>query len=392
MSVTELLAHLALIGALYLFVPVVLIEFWRRKRSLQKLLSQPGDQGQSMSQPEVSVIFAAKNEEARIGDTIECTTGQTYDRVNVVVVNDRSDDRTGAIIDEKAGQVDNLQTLHVDALPGGWLGKCHALEKGSRIASGEWLLFTDADVQFDANVVENAVHAAARTGADHLVLFPQLQWKTLPEVSLLTLFTMMLGVGFKFWKVESASLRAWVGIGAFNMIRRDLYERFAGHEALRLEIADDMKLGYLAKKHGGKSVALYSDGSVRVRWREGTLDIVRGIIRSGFAGMDFNWLRLLFAVCGLVLVFLMPLVLVFMEVAAMARVEALLAIAFMAGAMGLTARSQGFPLNSAMLYPMSAILFIYGITASAVGTVLHGGVRWRDTFYSISELRRGTVR
>lgn len=387
MTIIEALAHIALAGALYLFIPVLLIHRWRKSRRLADV-----SPSSTFSNPDVTILFAAKNEETQIGETLRSIRLQDYSALSAVAINDRSEDHTRAILDQEAERNEDLTVLHVENLPAGWLGKCHALWKGSAEAQGEWLLFTDADVEFDPHVVRLAVAAAQKYQADHLVLFPQLLWKSLSEASLLTFFTMMLGVGFKFWRVESGSMNAWVGIGAFNMIRRDLYDSFHGHEALRLEIADDMKLGYLAKKHGGKSVAMYSDGCVRVRWRQGTMDIVRGIIRSGFAGMNFNWFRLVFAVAGLALAFLAPFVLLLVADNLITYMEAILSIVLLASAMMLTAQSQGFPARSVLLYPLSVGLFLYGLLISGFTTVVHGGVGWRDTFYSIKELKKGTVR
>lgn len=402
-SLFDILALLAAAGALYLLIPVLLIERWRRKRGLPPT----GREDASRTWPRVTVIFAARNEEQAIRSTLHRLAGQDYPALDIVVADDRSDDETGAIIEEEKEKRENIRTVHVDKLPKGWLGKCHALWKGAAVAErrtkegespdvredrDEWLLFTDADVAFDQDAVRRAVAAAETYGADHLTIFPQLLWKGSLEASLLAMFAMMLGVGFRFWRVESASMHAWVGIGAFNMIRRDLYDRFGGHRALRLEVADDMKLGYLAKKYGGRSVAVYSGGAVRVRWREGARDVVRGIIRSGFAGIDFSWWRTLYAAAGITLVFLLPFFLPFLSSSLLVLCCSISVVAMLCLALGMTARAQRIPVRMIFLYPVAALLFLYGVVASAVIATIKGGVSWRDTFYSIGELREGNVR
>lgn len=400
MSIPIILSLLSLVGALYLLVPVLFIERWRGKRSLPSVI-------ESGSSPtaRVSVIFAARNEEKAVCSTLRRLADQDYPLLDIVVVNDRSEDETAAILEREEKQGEKITVVHIETLPSGWLGKCHALWKGvERIADegspdereaksdNHWLLFTDADVAFDRHAVRLAVEAAERHKADHLTLFPQLLWEGKLEASLLVLFSMMLGVGFRFWRVESRSMKAWVGIGAFNMIRRDLYERFNGHEALRLEVADDMKLGYLAKKYRGKSVAVYSGGMVRVRWREGARDVVRGIIRSGFAGINFNWWRTLYAVVGILLVFLLPFFLPFIVSSSAVIYLSVAAVILLFIALGLTARAQRIPVWAVLLYPVAAMLFLYGIFASALVATVRGGISWRDTFYSTEELRRGSVR
>src|SRR5690606_6511949 len=107
------------------------------------------------------------------------------------------------------------------------------------------------------------------------VLFPHLRFEGRLEGGILTLFTLLLGTGFSFHRVESDNPEAFVGIGAFNMIRSSLYRSFDRHTQLRMEVADDMKLGYLAKKHGGRSTARYGGDRLSVRWRQGAIDTLR---------------------------------------------------------------------------------------------------------------------
>ncbi|MCB0712926.1 MAG: glycosyltransferase [Ignavibacteriae bacterium] len=387
MVLNDLFALIALAGALYITIPVLLIERWRRGKGLVQQSME-----QNSKEVSISAIFAARNEEANIGQTLESLLQQKCENIEIIAVNDRSNDTTGFIINQFADQYPIIRAVNVEVLPSGWLGKCNALQKGVEESKGEWLLFTDADVKFDSDVVRQAINSAELYEADHLVLFPELLWQSPMEAGLLAFFTMMLGVGFQFWRVEQASLRSYVGIGAFNMIRRSLYERFAGHHALRLEIADDMKLGYLAKKYGGKSVPLYSEGKVRVRWREGAWDVVRGIIRSGFPGINFNWFRLIFATVGIVVVFILPFFLLSFNPTGGTVVFSALAILFSTISIALSARSQRIPLWTLFLYPLAAGLFVCGILLSAIVTTVRGGVGWRGTFYSIEELKRGSVK
>lgn len=391
-----ILTGISIGGALYLLVSVLRVYVWSRGRSIPEfeteLVRRDYNLSPERSLPRVSVIFAAKNEEQSIRQTVVGLLTQEYDNLEVVAVNDRSDDDTGKVLRELGREYGNLTVVTIDKLEENWLGKCHALHIGVAKATGEWLLFTDADVAFDTDVIRRSVKAAEQTQADHFVLFPQLRWVGHVEVALLTFFTMMLGIGFRFWDVESKSMRSWVGIGAFNMIRPDLYKRFDGHRALRMEVADDMKLGYLAKKHGGRSVVMYSDGIVSVRWREGALDIVRGLIRSGFAGMDFSLGRLLYSLTGLLVTGPIPIILLVCSQDPYIRVGSAVAMVMMLIALALTARSQRFPVWTAILYPITTVLFLVGVVGSAVMAWVRGGVMWRGTFYTIGELRKGSVR
>ncbi len=343
--------------------------------------------------PSITIVVAALNEEGTIGPAMRSLLELDYPAFTVVAVDDRSTDRTGEILDRLAGEFpDRLRVLHLTELPAGWLGKCHALWRGSALADGEWLLFTDADVLFDADVLRVAARFAEGDGADHLVLFPRLLWHGYVEAALLGLFATALSVAFQTWRVESRSLRAYIGIGAFNMIRRRLYDSFGGHEPLRLEVADDMKLGYLAKKHGGRSMAIDSAGKVRVRWREGALDVVRGLERSGFAGVNFSWLKIVLATIFFFGVMLAPYALPLITASATVRWLSLGSIVAAMAVYALAARSNRLPIWIGALHPAAVILFTVAFLRSAIVTSLRGGLSWRGSFYRIEDLKRGTVR
>lgn len=343
--------------------------------------------------PRVSIVVAAMNEEQEIEGAVRSMLALDYPALEVVAVNDRSTDRTGEILDALAReQPERLRVVHVRELPAGWLGKCNALEQGEKLATGEWLLFTDADVLFEPQALRTAVAWAEMRAADHLIFFPEMLWHEYTEAALLSFFTMSLSISFRLWAIESRSMRAFMGVGAFNLVRRSLYDRFGGHRTLRMEVADDMKLGYLAKKFGGRSMAVRSEGEVRVRWRNGTRDTIRGLERSGFPGIDFSMTVAIGSVVGCLAGLLAPLYLPLVAGSAVVTAICAAAALFILAAYAVDASTHRLPLWIGILHPVACILFAYAMIRSVVVTLRAGGLSWRGTFYSIAELRRGTVR
>src|SRR4029078_5639046 len=126
-----------------------------------------------------SVIVAARDEESRIGDTVRHLLAQLDVELEVIVVDDRSTDRTGEILRELTEQDSRVRTQRVDELPDGWLGKCHACHLGAASAKGDWILFTDADCWLKPDVISRALQLAQRELADHVTLTPGIAAKSL---------------------------------------------------------------------------------------------------------------------------------------------------------------------------------------------------------------------
>jgi len=139
--------------------------------------------------PRVSIIVPARNEEAEIESALRSLLTLDYDNYEVIAVNDRSTDRTGEIMENIARDLYNsksvqkvptnvlLRVIHHIELPAGWLGKTHAMWTAANQATGEWLLFTDADVKFKPDSLRRALAYAESAPADHLVLFPRMIMK-----------------------------------------------------------------------------------------------------------------------------------------------------------------------------------------------------------------------
>ena len=196
--------------------------------------------------PRVSIIVPARNEEEDIELSLTRLLELDYDNYEVIAVNDRSTDRTGEIMERVAlsGSVKGrLRVIHHSELPFGWLGKTHAMWTATNEATGDWLLFTDADVLFKPDSVRRALAYAEAERADHVVLFPQMIMKRPGEYMMIAFFQTMFVFGHRPWKVADPKTRDHMGVGAFNLIRRSVYEAVGTYEALRMEVLDDMKLG-----------------------------------------------------------------------------------------------------------------------------------------------------
>lgn len=340
--------------------------------------------------PRLSVIVPALNEEATIGPAMESLLALDYPALQIIAVDDRSSDRTGAILDALAARDPRLRVVHVRALPTGWLGKNHAMHLGAAQAGGDLLLFTDADVHFEPTCLRRAVAIAKQRRLDHLILFPEVELHGFWETASVWFFGLLLSLGSRVWDVPNPRRRAFMGIGAFNLVRADAYRRAGGHAALPMEVADDMKLGKLLKRAGGRADCALSDGMVRVRWVVGLRGIVVGLTKNLFAGFEFRPAAALGACVVLMLVAVWPLVGLLVGPAG-ARLTCAATLCIMVYAAWRTPPAPRLSPLYGLAFPLAALVVIYIILRSMAFTYRQGGIVWRGTKYPLDELRKGVV-
>src|SRR5262249_6223146 len=152
----------------------------------------------------------------------------------VIAVNDRSTDRTGEHMDNVASLPEahgRLKVVHVSELPPGWLGKPHAMWTAANAADGEWLLFTDADVLYRPDVLRRTLAYAEAERADHVVLFPRMIMHSPGERMMIAFFQTLFVFGHRPWKVADPKTKDHMGVGAFNLVRRSVYESVGTYRA-----------------------------------------------------------------------------------------------------------------------------------------------------------------
>src|SRR5262249_37089368 len=261
--------------------------------------------------PQVSIIVPARNEEQGIEAAMRSLLALDYPGFQVIAVNDRSSDSTGAILDRiAAGAGAGMRVLHLTELRAGWLGKPHAMAAGLAQAAGDWILFTDGDVVFRQDTLRRAIQFAERSAADHLVIFPTMLMETWSERMVGGFFQCMfvLAWGHSPWKVADPEAPDYLGAGAFNLIRRNAFAAIGGLEPLRMEVIEDMKLGKLVKRGGFQQRIAFGRDLIRVHWARGAFGVVRNLTKNLFAFMNYQWPVAVLAAGVVLLVNVVPFV------------------------------------------------------------------------------------
>jgi glycosyltransferase involved in cell wall biosynthesis len=347
----------------------------------------------SSQESRVSIIVPARNEAVDIENCLTSLLKLDYQNYEIIAVDDRSTDGTGEIIDRIAAgpaQQGRLKVIHVAELPPRWMGKAHAMWSAAQQATGDWLLFTDADVTFRADSLRRVMAYAEAEHSDHVVLFPQMVMKQPGERMMVAFFQTLFVFGHRPWKTADPKAPDHMGVGAFNLIRRSAYEAVGTYERLRLEVLDDMKLGKVVKNAGFRQRNVFGDDLISLHWAKGALGMVDNLTKNFFAVLSFQWWRVLASCFGFAFLNLLPFLGVWFA-HGWERLPYLMALLAMFGIYVGMSRRSPIPPYYLFLHPISTALFLYILLRSMSVTLWHDGVVWRGTRYPLDELRKGMV-
>jgi cellulose synthase/poly-beta-1,6-N-acetylglucosamine synthase-like glycosyltransferase len=377
------LACFALLTACYILLAVVL-----NRRYVQKLRDVPIP---ALSQwPKISLIAPARNEERNIEVAMRSLLAIDYPNLQITVINDRSTDRTGEILQRLAAEDARLNVVEVTVLPPGWLGKNHAMHLGAARSDGEWLLFADADIVFEPTTLRRAIGYVQQHKLDHLSAYPDARLPHWLLNAFIVTFAMMFTVFVRPWQVRNPKSRAYIGIGAFNLVRAEAYRAVGGHEPIRMRPDDDLKLGHLLKKNGYRSDVVNGLGCVIVEWYSTLGELIRGFEKNSAAPVDYNAAIVLAACVFLFVTNLWPFVAVFITWGWPQLLYGLTILTLLTAAT-LTAADIRHPLWSALVFPWAVTIFFYINVRGIFLLYYRGGIQWRDTFYSLAELKANRI-
>ncbi|WP_299501950.1 glycosyltransferase family 2 protein [Mucilaginibacter sp.] len=359
-----------------LLIAYLLINF----RKIKQLNVQPI----SNKEPALVIIIAVRNEEDDLAAALQSVCNIKYANYRILVVNDRSTDRTADILKDFTFRYKQLTVTTITELPDGWLGKNNALYQGYLNSTEEWILFTDADIVFHPDAINKAIGYAIRHRLDHLAISPDTRSRSVVLNSVLATFYLMLMLYMRPWNAKNPKSKASVGIGAFNLVKRDAYEKAGTHTAIKLRPDDDLKLGNLIKSAGLRQDILSGRQYICLEWYKNLQQFINGLMKNSFSVADYKLgIAILQAVAVLICIalpipimliggcgyiFILPTLILLGQVTYMIMV----------------------PANKwwyALMIPFAGFLMAYIILKAAILTIKQGGIYWRDSFYSLATLK-----
>jgi glycosyltransferase involved in cell wall biosynthesis len=388
MSIVGVLAAMSLLYWLLMLTDSI--------RGMRHLHSLPRAQHALEKPPLISVIVAAKEEEGTILETVRHLLSQDYPRMEIIAINDRSQDATGVKLDElrkwseqKSGIRTPLQIIHITHLPEGWLGKNHALYQGYLQAKGQYLLFTDADVLFTSTAITDAITYMKKYEVQHLTLSPDMVTSNFLLTGFVRFFLFSFSLFFRPWRANlDHHTKHGIGIGAFNLVSRQAYETIGTHKAIALRPDDDLQLGIRIKQALFRQRVLAGHHALQVEWYPSLRKAVIGLEKNMFAGFQYNLILALMGCIGQLLCFILPWIalLLFWDLrgilfAFSVIIEIYLYRIIIRALLGKAGKET-------ILLPISALLLVCIIVRSIYKTLKLQGIYWRGTFYSLEELKR----
>jgi cellulose synthase/poly-beta-1,6-N-acetylglucosamine synthase-like glycosyltransferase len=367
----------------------LILLFWLAAllRTVVNLLSAPRLRAMlPKTTPLVSIIVPARDEEEMIERAVRGFLGQTYPEIEVIVVNDRSTDGTGAILQGLAAEDGRLIVIDGEEPQPGWLGKPWALEQGSRRARGELLLFVDADVIYAPETVAAGVAYLERRDVSMIAFLPHIEMHGVWDHVVMPNLAMTVFMMLPSWLANrSRSALLAVGGGTGNFVRRDAYEAAGRHEALKDAVVDDVALARLVRKSGGRTEGVRAEAFVSVRMYRGLAAIVEGFTKNGFAVLGRSYLVLAVALVFSIVVHLYPFALAAtgdgIGLATVAAITLTRVILFAALGYGITAAIFGH-------VPM-IVIWMWIFIRSAWYTGIHRQLTWRGRTYDARRTRFG---
>jgi glycosyltransferase involved in cell wall biosynthesis len=251
------------------------------------------------------VIIPARNEEVNIARVVKSLAIQQGIR-EILVVDDQSVDRTGEILATLKLKVPLLRTWRVESLPEGWVGKNYAAAEGARAATGDWLLFTDADTEHMPESLAELVERAEGESADLLSVSPGQRTPTWWEKSVIPLVYVKLAGLFDFAAVSDPHSPVAAANGQYLLVRREVYQRCGGHEAVKSAILEDVELARRIKALGGKLIFLPGARWVRTRMYHSFREMWQGWTKNLYLLYEGNIPRMLAALASLWLLDVLP--------------------------------------------------------------------------------------
>jgi chlorobactene glucosyltransferase len=355
------------------------LRFLRRAAAMPRLTNTP---------PRVSVLVPARNEARTIVACVESLASQDYPDFEIIALDDQSTDATSALLDALAARYANVTVLHgSETPPAGWNGKSYACHRLAAQATGDWLLFTDADTRHAASSIARGVAQAAGLNADLLSAFPRQitgSWSERVVVSFIVDFLPLVGLDLtSLWRGTSGGAAA---NGQYLLARAGAYRASGGHEAIAGELVDDFGLARRFRACGWRVALVDGTSMLTCRMYHDAGEVWAGFSKNMLLALENPesprqpaWLGALFG-WGYACVFVLPFVRLLLPGH---RLPSLAEIGWLAALRGMVGQRFARPAHEIATTPLAA-WGVMALTLNALLLRLRGGrVGWKGRSYSL---------
>lgn len=340
--------------------------------------------------PKLSIIITACNEAGTIKPAVNTLLEQDYPDFEILLIDDRSTDGTGAIIDGIAEEDSRVKAVHIEKLPEGWIGKVNALNTGTAKSDGEWLLFTDADVHFRKGTLRKALSWAETEKTDHLALLPKPIANSFWLDVVIHAFGAIFLQGTGAVNVGKPGSKAFVGTGAFNLVRRAAFNNTEGFSWLKMEPIDDVGLGLMLVISGAKSSFAITIRDISLVWYPSIKAMFKGVEKNIFGAVaNYSLIRMVIFVAFIWAFALAPFAaLMFFNVLPVFMLGIITYVFMAFGAFFIKEKfgQKFFPL---FFVQFGLLIISVMFLRSGIMCKLKGGIDWRGTRYKTEDLLAG---
>ena len=375
-------------GLVLLILMIKTIHFTHAIESLKDVVVNKDGNGDT-NWPKISFIIPACNEEKTIETAARSLLGIDYPNLEIVVVNDRSTDSTGKIVDQLAAKDPRMKVLHIKNLPAGWLGKVHALDVGISTTKSEWILLADADIHFHGDAIKKAITYCKNNKTDFLTTVPDIKSKSWALQTLIAQLFHQASLFFNPNKLNNPKQKTCYGQGAFMLMRRSVYDRSEGMRWLRMEAIDDTGLAVMMRRAGAKMGAIAGQDEIELEWYPDVITYIKGVEKNAFAFCQYNWFILLgFCLTNWLLVLGFTVVPILSGNHAVQLLCGLSLFGYLMAIYLQMKKLLDLHFWQVALFPIAVAVLPFIFIRAAALAVLNRGIYWRGTFYSLSELKK----
>lgn len=332
--------------------------------------------------PSISIIVPIHNEEKRLEQAMKSLLALDYPNLVIIAVNDRSTDKTTSILNKMVSTHIQLKILNITALPENWLGKTHAMASGAKHSKSDYLLFTDADVNFRKDTLKKAIQLMLDQKLDHLSLAPDIKKPTWLLGLYLCFIQFCMFTGLKLWQKKPI-----IGIGAFNLIKRNVFNKIDAQKMLALSPIEDVTLAKTVVNHGFSSSFAMAHHQLSLTWYDSIKSAAIGFEKNIFAFFEFSVILSAIGLAMLSALLLLPWLGVFSNYfpATIAGGLNYLTTAFL---VFYCTRHPKKQLLYSILNPLGGIIALYILSRSVLLSLCRGGMYWGNQFYSNRLLKK----